>query len=1461
MAKHSFKTSGIARSGFEYQDLVGIEVLLKFYRDPNLYHWVELESEDKKARKLDDVVAARRDGSFELLQVKFTADPTRYFLGWDWLLAKKDKGTSLLKKWSAALSTVKALGRVHSARLRTNRHPDPEFAGALKDALIDFDMIPAARRKAVSTELGGDAAARTFFLKFEFGHSELLIDDLETKLKGEIVPTDTDNTGWLLLREQARKWAIRKQYPEPDGKVRHGHLVQLISKRRPKPIPQDFEIPSLYQVPAKTFHEGFTARIKTSARPITVLWGSPGRGKSTYLSYLVDLLRKEELPVIRHHYFLSLDDSTIDRISFSEICSSLMDQMAGRYPDAVRGLEDAQNQLRNWLEASGDYFAKEGKRFFVVIDGLDHVWRDQRNTTQMEHLFNYLLPCPPNVVLLIGTQKVAQEQLPLRLIQHAEAEDWIEVPPMDETAVHAWLEGQKDAGRLLLRDATHFGVTELAEVAHAFYEICQGNPLHLIYSFEALVRRGVVMTADEVRLLPSCPDGDIRKYYAGLWGRLPADAKKVVHLVAGSDFHWPADGLRKCAGALDQVDHLLEHRRTGVIPFHGSILAYARDQSDHADTFKAVLPAVVRWLEREAPEYWRWAWLWIMRALLGEPSDLLTHTTRNWVIASLVKGWPSEQIVNILDHAEEEAFAQGDYGKTIELRSIKTRVQNGPEFQVNRFHDFSECAIRIAGNEQQILNMADAIPSATDDDIVTLLRCLNAKERDAIGRECYEELRRQVNLWINLRHRPDEEFFSLAENFLEGLVDFGKPDTENLLRFISQFHARDRIYQTFLRHVVRLRDFEMANEMLGLMQNEKHAAWRNATQDAMARIAAAEGIVLTARLAPQASLSPLLMCWYRRKGLTPPAACNLDALSPTAVRADYDYGPNVDVEQFFHAFFFSSLDTALSAVGDCEPALIGIDRTKLGWMADGIRCLWEAALEMAKKPSDISFGSIFFSLADLEPIDIPHRPSEPSTAQYRAFRSAVRQISTDLHALKCAVEGPSLVASEQFEIARASTHWVVESWISEELEARTLVFEPQGIKELIDELEETESEHVTQFSERAERWIDLAQLSVLYGLEGGERFVSRAADCIVGYGWRKDVWVFDVLSAIESIHESKAADVLPWVELLAPIIDQITVFTDGDETNHAPEEFIDLIALVKPEWLPNLYSYYMANEEWRLAEMTHCAILRHVDFTSPSGIALGKSILERADLYELEKLRKQGRAGVSKLLSAQRMFIGAAKDKDASKAKTRITHKVKGDDLGRKGRPPDVKKYDPDKLDALLKRVASPKLGYLHREDSLLAWLRYWDRKGKGLEAVRSIDAYFKNHENPHEIEPLLDEAFDVSLKYEGKARAYIWLVRAQIERHGWNYYWDRSERVQRRLERVAKHYKSKWAQFIKDTSKQPRYWEKRRNGLTIGTRWLVKFLLLVGQSKLAADYAGTMVRITKDEVSDQPLPRAEWTQ
>ena len=818
MAKTTLKTAGITRAAFDYQDLIGIEVLIDFFRNPDRYAWVELESEDRLAGYLDDVIALRTDGKFEYTQVKFTVDPDRYPLSWDWLLESKARGTSRLKKWADSLSTYGRSGGIGRAELRTNRTPDSEFAKALYGNKVRLNSIPGPRRAEVERELGGANEARTFFKLFQFRHSEIPdVQGLEQRLKGTIVPTDTTTDGWMLLRQQVRRWATERKQPEPDGKIKHDHLVQIISKKRPRPIPQNFLVPNTYAVPSVTFHDRFFKRVTGARSSVSILWGTPGRGKSTYLSFLINELNKKKLPCIRHHYFLSLDDATTDRISFSDVAYSLMHQISARYPEAVkeRNLNEVPNDLRKWLVACGDYFVRTNEKFYVVVDGLDHVWRERMNIEQMNHLFNYLLPCPKNVVLIVGTQRVADLQLPSRLLTQAPASAWIEIPAMDERAVHDWVKGQDKAKRLRLPDYARRADQRkrtLDEVSQAFFAISHGHPLHLIYSFETLVRRGTIVTENEVKILPRCPAGDIRRYYRNLWRRLKPQAKQVLHLVAGAEFRWPADGLRRCGGNLDEVDHLLDHRRTGVAPFHASILAYAREQPDHEGTYRALLPKVVRWLERDAPPFWRWGWLWISKARNGKTVDLLTKTTRKWVIDSLSYGWPDAQIISILRQAEIEAFSNGDYRHCIELRSLKVRVQNGPEFQMSRYPEFVEAAIRSSRNEQQVLNMADEIGSLPDAQLVALLRSLPDDLSVEFGKECEAELRRQVNLWLVLRHLRRDHFLTLLQYAFEALSKIGSFNVKKTLSFIDRFSESGPIYHSLLactrfgRHRVRCFD-------------------------------------------------------------------------------------------------------------------------------------------------------------------------------------------------------------------------------------------------------------------------------------------------------------------------------------------------------------------------------------------------------------------------------------------------------------------------------------------------------------------------------------------------------------------------------------------------------------------------------------------------------------------------------
>src|SRR5260370_2055622 len=120
--------------------------------------------------------------------------------------------------------------------------------------------------------------------------------------KVTFVPTDTTSDGRLFLRAQERRWATEKKQPEPDGKIRHEHLVQIITKKRPRPIPQNFLVPDVYAVPSLDFHDRFLKRATTGRSSLSILWGTPGRGKSTYLSFFIKELSKKKLTCIRHHY-------------------------------------------------------------------------------------------------------------------------------------------------------------------------------------------------------------------------------------------------------------------------------------------------------------------------------------------------------------------------------------------------------------------------------------------------------------------------------------------------------------------------------------------------------------------------------------------------------------------------------------------------------------------------------------------------------------------------------------------------------------------------------------------------------------------------------------------------------------------------------------------------------------------------------------------------------------------------------------------------------------------------------------------------------------------------------------------------------------------------------------------------------------------------------------------------------
>jgi len=245
-----FKKPGILRASFHYQDLAAIGLLIDFYRAPDVYQWAEFDSDNPDFAAIEDVVLCRRDGRLEFTQVKFTVDPgdPANLLSWDWLLQRKGAGRSLLQKWAATVAQHARAGTLASAELFTGRRPAPDFAAALSGRHID----PAKIQKPIADQIEGQIGAADMallFAHFRFRHSQPEILELEYDLQARLVPSDIDDAGWATLGNAVKEWATLKNRPAPDGRVRHHHIRAVISRDRPRPIRQDFEVPHGYRPP------------------------------------------------------------------------------------------------------------------------------------------------------------------------------------------------------------------------------------------------------------------------------------------------------------------------------------------------------------------------------------------------------------------------------------------------------------------------------------------------------------------------------------------------------------------------------------------------------------------------------------------------------------------------------------------------------------------------------------------------------------------------------------------------------------------------------------------------------------------------------------------------------------------------------------------------------------------------------------------------------------------------------------------------------------------------------------------------------------------------------------------------------------------------------------------------------------------------------------------------------------
>lgn len=478
------KSSAIIYTGYEYQTLHGVKLLASWLNSPTRYKRIGFEVDDDQEsipQGIDDIVCERQNLKRDYIQVKFTPNTDNNLLSWKWLLnksGKTDRSRSLLQKFSDAINDISA-ENTGSVILLTNKVPERQVEEALTANKITYDLIPIEIQKEIVEQLINEEQARLLFSVLDVQHSDLSYKTLDRSIE-ESLRKLTDEAGVYRLKNKARDWAKFKDQPTQGGWIMLEDIRGIISTKRPEPIPQSFIIPEHYVLPDQEFHQLFLQEVLAKKSKIQVITGSPGKGKSTYLSYLCEELENQNIPYIRHHYFLSLDDRTNDRLSPRIVSEDLITQINNKHNESCPNNYNPED-LNLALSSCGDFYRKDEVPFVVIIDGLDHVWRDNNhNKAPLDEIFTQLIPVHDNVVLVIGTQPVDEMMLPKSLVRECPKNEWNVLPAMTGNAIKKYLEYQIESDRLQQTSHQLHRETELNESAQALLSITNGYPLHVM---------------------------------------------------------------------------------------------------------------------------------------------------------------------------------------------------------------------------------------------------------------------------------------------------------------------------------------------------------------------------------------------------------------------------------------------------------------------------------------------------------------------------------------------------------------------------------------------------------------------------------------------------------------------------------------------------------------------------------------------------------------------------------------------------------------------------------------------------------------------------------------------------------------------------------------------------------------------------------------------------------------------
>lgn len=366
------------------------------------------------------------------------------------------------------------------------------------------------------------------------------------------------------------------------------------------------------------------AALQTTGQGYVSLIGPPGSGKSTLLQ--VALATEANIRLVRYLAYVPGAAQGVGRGEADNFLTDVGTQLRNTGLVGLRLRDDSLHERREQfgvlVRQAGERFDRDGIRTIIVVDGLDHVPREERPTNSLLGELPLPAAIPNGVVFVLGTQRLDLANLKPAVKEQAEkSERLILMSPLGREEVARMADAlglPAEIPRLDLSNLTH------------------GHPLATRYLIQALLH------ADEAGrkhlLSGGMPfDGDIETVYAAAWREIASDgdAMDVLGFIARAeapmDLRLLATVVKESAieRALIVARHLLRSSPQGWSVFHNSfrlfVIAQPRTRLGSVDAgYSQRVYRDLAELAKNAPHESAQRWLELRyRARAGDGADVL----------------------------------------------------------------------------------------------------------------------------------------------------------------------------------------------------------------------------------------------------------------------------------------------------------------------------------------------------------------------------------------------------------------------------------------------------------------------------------------------------------------------------------------------------------------------------------------------------------------------------------------------------------------------------------------------------------------------------------------------------------------------------------------------------------------------------------------------------------------------